>query len=922
MDATIVVCDDLTDSTGFDGSATPGLTVTTTGMAVLNNSNPALDSALLLSDDNTVTIGTDATVTVMGRNGFRIRALNDNFVNNQGTINVLGPDGRAMSIMDNTTGVLPNGAINSGTITVTGDRGFALETGANSGVANTGIINLDGDMTRGISAADRTDFAIASDVTNQGTINVSGNNAYGIKAGDGWVKGLIVGEPALSAPGVRNQAGATINVTGNNSFGIFVGDEANSSNNNSFVLNRGLIDVIGTDSIGVSVGGNDLLNRFNAQSGNPISVLSMDNSGTIMGGPNAGPLVEFRTFVSGKENVLQNSAAGRILADNANAGSVDRFVAIRGSAGDELILNLGEIQGDIELGDGDDRFVNFAGSTFTGSILGGSGDDLVILAQNSIGMETFDTSSLVDIETLEVGGGTFGWELINSGAAFTGLTEVAAQGLLRVPNSVTLGGDFSVDQTGRIEVDLDPATTLTVEGMSRLNGMLIPTHAASLLPGPTQFRVIAANGGYTGRFQNRLAIGLDLYTATYDTAGVLVQYTDEGFVAVAQGSSQRAIAQHLSDIMVVGSTSPELQNLLDEFETSTGTLANVYQAFSPEIYDAQTTVVVEGGRRVANLLFDRPRDCKTGEVATWPGIDAKLPCHSRSWSPWLAAIGGVRRRDGFGDHPRYDAQLGGLAVGVDLRPIENLDLTFAISSQRGTVDGSGYGKSTITLTDLSAYAAWNQGPLRVQGTVGWGHGFHQNRRNIRFTEEGLIPVDVRGISDQDSDRISVAGEIGYVFEVGSVKIEPIGGIDWAWVDQRPINEDETAGFGVRIGSRDDSVGSINGGLRISAIYLHSKFLVQNLLWMDGVWKPSIDIRWRQMLAGYKRDINARLQGAPDAVADFTVKGKEDPGGVEIGGGISFSPKHANRLQFDLRYEAFVASHTVSHDLIARAQIGF
>ena len=55
---------------------------------------------------------------------------------------------------------------------------------------------------------------------------------------------------------------------------------------------------------------------------------------------------------------------------------------------------------------------------------------------------------------------------------------------------------------------------------------------------------------------------------------------------------------------------------------------------------------------------------------------------------------------------------------------------------------------------------------------------------------------------------------------------------------------------------------------------------------------------------------------------LTITGKEDNGGIEIDTGFSFTPENANRLQFDLRYEAFVSSHTVEQNLVGRVQLGF
>jgi hypothetical protein len=92
--------------------------------------------------------------------------------------------------------------------------------------------------------------------------------------------------------------------------------------------------------------------------------------------------------------------------------------------------------------------------------------------------------------------------------------------------------------------------------------------------------------------------------------------------------------------------------------------------------------------------------------------------------------------------------------------------------------------------------------------------------------------------------------------------------------------------------------------------------------MDGVWQPSVEVRWRQMLHGDERSIDARLQGTPDAVGDFRIEGKEDSGGAEIGAAVSFTPSLANRLQFEFGYDAFVGPHTLEQDLYGRVTLGF
>jgi outer membrane autotransporter protein len=341
----------------------------------------------------------------------------------------------------------------------------------------------------------------------------------------------------------------------------------------------------------------------------------------------------------------------------------------------------------------------------------------------------------------------------------------------------------------------------------------------------------------------------------------------------------------------------------------------------PEAYDAQTQLIADGSRRISNLLMNRPRACDDGEVNPWQGSKEVLSCHARRWSAWLAGVGGFRNRDGFSGHTDYDSEIGGAVFGIDARPVGDLELTFALSSQGGKVDAQGYGDSDLVLVDLSAHAAWSWGPLRLQSVATWGYGSHDSSRDIRF-DESATPVNVRGEDDHDSQHVSVSGQAGFLINTGAIDIEPLVGIDYTWIDQDEISESNAGIYGAQIDERDDDILSVVAGIRLSTIYHHTKYLHPKLEWMDGVWRPTIDLRWRETLTGDDRSVTARLQGAPTSVASFTIDGKEDKGGFEIGTGVTFVPEHANRLQFDLRYDAYRASHTVEHDLVAKVRIGF
>jgi uncharacterized protein with beta-barrel porin domain len=924
------------DSTGYDGSSFDDLTVNVEPTAELDDSDPLLDAAILLEKGNTVDVRGNTIITVTEDGGHGIRGGDHNDITLKGILRVDADDARGVSIGSRTD---PNNGLGEisvdspfAIVEVSGNRSAGLEAAYDVNVSNAGTIGVDGNNSQAITVLDRTIFTFMSTVENSGAIDVSGDGSVGIRAGDGWYLNDINASDPERAPtgsGINLLSGSTLDIRGSGAYGLYLGD-------NSFATTSGSVDVSGANAIGVSLGGNDLLddpdesleivrNLLESSSISNGTVFSLIHWDSIAGGPDAGPLVELRDSSKTGENRIVIASSALLTADLTNQGTANRAIAIRGSDASDLVINFGEIQGDVLLQGGDDHFVQGSLAVFDGVLDGGTGDDELVLAASSGGAGSFDVSTLANFETLRIGGGD-GWSLTNA-AGFTGMTRVEPGGRFVVSAPTMLGGDLSIDSTATVEVDLDGiAVPLSVSGTASLDGTLIVNPDANLAPSATPYRVVLA-GTRNGVFNQIDVIGASgtkLYTPEYDALGLTLLYELLPVSSLARGRNNQAILDHLIEIDDSGGGSGDVQSFIDELGNLTVAEANsAFSAFSPEAYDAQTSLVVEGGRRVAHLLLDRPRECIPGKLDPWIDAAAPLRCHERSWSPWLAGVGGFRSRDKFAGHPRYDSSIGGLVVGIDSSPMENLDLTFAIGSQHGTVNVAAAEKSTLTLTDISGHAAYTHGPVRAQTVLSWGHGFHDDKRQMKFISDGASGVtSVRANTDHDSDRVTLAAELGYELDVGPVMVEPLLGLDWAWVWQRSFTEDDAGGFGLQVDDRSDSVGSINMGVRASTTYHHTRYISPELMWLEGIWQPEIDLRWRQMLEGTDRDVDARFEGAPGSVSDFTIEGKEDDGGFEIGLGVSFIPSQANRLQFGLRYETYIASHTLDQTLTARVLVAF
>lgn len=115
--------------------------------------------------------------------------------------------------------------------------------------------------------------------------------------------------------------------------------------------------------------------------------LDLTNSGRIDGG-------NFGVMAHADGAVIRNLKGGEILSDSVgvslsnpgtavikNAGLIEAQVAISDGLGDTTVINRGKIDGNVNLGAGDDVFNTRAGK-FLGEVNGGDGDDIYIIGKS------------------------------------------------------------------------------------------------------------------------------------------------------------------------------------------------------------------------------------------------------------------------------------------------------------------------------------------------------------------------------------------------------------------------------------------------------------------------------------------------------------------------------------------------------------
>ncbi len=929
---------------------------------VITCDNPGTGGFTAVTGENNyeVTVNDGATVD-NGGSGDAIKVENDNTIGNRGSIDVSGAGNAALSGLDgNTVTNYKAGTIvvqdsgdgmnfeetaelkNLGTITMQGADSVAMRATVdailwNAVNADTSLatITLEEARSVGMKAGNLSEPDSAAELKNEGTINIVGDDSSGMQAGDGWER------DAIGTYRLRNRRGAVIDVGGDNSRGIEAGNGNDIANLGTINVtgggtsgsigietgaagqienNRATIDVTGLNSIGVSLAGSD---------GSRDDIPgTLANSGTIRGDDDTGPLVRLGLSAGGTglENYVRNFPTGQILADTTTG---DR-IAIQGSAGADRIENAGTISGDVLLGGGDDRFVYYDGGSLSGDLDGGAGNADTFALGVSAAASTVDfdqlqiASPISNFEQLAIETGSI-WELRGTADFETTTIESGATLTWSGGGAATLTGNvvFESGSTLDVHYDASPSTSpLQVDGEATLAGRLLFTaDSASGLADGTELLVLHADGGLNQSTFDQV-VGATAFLELeprYDyNANDFKLFVRFSFATAALTSNGRATGAYLDVLNGLGVTG-ELRTLLDGLESlDTSSYRRALTQLHPEAYDAQASATLALGERFMQLMFERPGHCIAAPGERRRDPRTNTPCRERRWEPWFAPYGQLRRRDGESGHISFRNNGGGLVFGVDRRFGKRLMLSGTLGTSRSILRVGGVGKGRLSAIDLGLFAGYTRGPLQLLGAVSYGHGWHQSYRNVRIPE--LVPSGTKGTFNSHRTSLRLHGDYG--FDLRGWQVAPLVSLDYTSLVQSSLAESGGGALALLIDRRSDSIATLRTGIEVSTGYHKTAYWRDLLEIADGVWHPALSVRWRQVLAGSDREITARYAGAPAAAGSFTVDARAPDRGFEIGAGLDFVPKAANRVTLGVRYDTFLWQGITSHELRGDLRFSF
>ncbi len=918
-DGTIVLVADQTTGVALGFPPPPGSSATPPSRGDARN-----DGAIVVQGANATAIAANP-----GTSGDPSTAVNGP----TGTISLDGDDAIGMSVGGNVTGS------NQGSITGSGANVVGVRGRQGATVDQSGTITLSGDGSRGVGAA-RDALSV-----NRGTITMSGANASGLAG--------AVGDLSQAArPTIENAATGLVVVTGTGSDAMSVGRQGEGRNfgaldaqgagaagmiadTDSILINGGTITVSGTDAIGVDTDNYDpgsfgqqgpdfynFRNSADASTGTAGSIVSTN--------ADSGALVDLRNSLATGRNRVRNDAGATIRADLSNVASAGRGIAIQGSAGVDEVVNAGTIEGLIDLGDGDDTYTALPGSVVAAvpgfvPLDGGDGTDEIRLGAESSELGQFAPDLSTGFEALRIEGL---WSLTAPvPAALPVFVEPGGALRLSAATHVTSDLSFTAPTGGQapgvLQAVVDGATStlpelLRVDGTATLTDGVLEVFVDNHFSGTANVTVLRASTDMVGRFA-AVSLpddpGLSLGDVVYDDAANTTSFTVS---ALPFTPNQAATSAYLDRLQASGPPA-DLQAVLDgidalEFSSYRAALAQL----NPEAYDAHTATTLELANRYSQLMLERPRYCVVDRDARRSDPRTRLPCRERRFEPWVALYGQLGHRTGRSDHISYDDEGAGLVAGLDHRVSDTLLLAGSVGGAYDALSVEGVGKGRIKTLDLGLYAGYTRGRTRVQGVATYGYGWHTRFRQLRLPGFSRTAEAAWG-----SHRLGTRVQGEYAVGLRGFDLVPMASVDYSLMRQDAFAETGARPVSLLVEERTDHVVTLRAGFELTRPLHKSGYWTDLLEHGDGVWRPTVSVRWRQVVSGYDRPLTARFVGDPaDAAGTFTVDGDAPEMGFEIGGGLDWTPRRADRLTFGVRYDVFVWEDVTSHDLSARVRLGF
>lgn len=899
----------ITNSGQILADATNGIGISVSGAATVFTGNITNNSTGLISADAsaiaigngtfTGTITNNGSISSDDQDGIHIAntvAFVGNVVNNGviafGTTTGVGDDGVEIDTVT-FTGSVTNSS--TGTILASGD-GMEIDfTTFTGNVTNAGVIGstatavgegIDIDGTTMTGSVSNSGTIISNDdtldidvVTLTGNITNSGYMSAG-STGDG----INVGGTAATLTG---------SVTNTNSGTILAGDQGieigSGQTITGDVTNAGTIIA---DDTGILVDG--VIQGSLVNTGKIDPVIGMDINGTVVGGIfTSGDIIATQTGIdvsgaTGLHTITQS--AGLIQGRTADNLTITNALNLSNAFADTFNANGGTLDGNVVVNATDDFIMNPSG-TFTWrrgattgtldqfdmngggtAILGGAsrgdatGEGVTVNAATMTfggeGRIYLDDDTTINAGTFSQTDGTLEFfvtsdttqhNYITSGAALT-LTNI--RGAVYIdPNTMALGGGQTlyqyndvIDGTGARVGALPNGGTLTTSSIF-FTGTFVGTNDTDDLDielNRLAFDAALAAAGAT-ETQNQQAV-----------AAALEEIYDNGFISPEMEGV-------FIDLFTAGLTPAQIQFILNELSGSeiaqaeqvSLSVANIFNNLVEERLDSGLLSL--GGTRMSALAQQRYADAGTTATDGSHGMTRG----GSGMSVWARGFGQWVNVDTDPEADGYDQDSNGLIGGIDYAPNANAMVGGAVAYTDTDVDFDEPGDTAdVESWQVGLYGSYGFGKFYVDGTASYGWHDVTGQRTISLPSNTYVAS-----SAYDASAWSVQGELGAIWRLGRVNMQPSVALGYTGADRDGFSEtvSPTApGLGLVVGGSDSDSLATTLALRASGEWMMGKTQVV----------PDIKLGWRHEFEDGRQDFTANFFEDLTSAASMTIVSSE------------------------------------------------
>ncbi|MDO8800729.1 autotransporter outer membrane beta-barrel domain-containing protein [Phenylobacterium sp.] len=692
------------------------------------------------------------------------------------------------------------------------------------------------------------------EVSVKGAIATSGKAAYGVLAqsvgGGGGLGGGVV--PATLVFGVdplglvKIDTGVPYSVA---SLGMGGGGGKGGNGGAIKVTTTGAITTTGEGAHGVyaqSIGGGGGIGGTGANSFPAAIALSGSNGDKgVAGAITIAHAGDIKAFGDGAHGILAQSVGGA----GSNGRGADINITVNGAIAGGANGGAG-----IFMAGGGDNHLTIGGGSVTAksylAILGSDGDDAVDNSGRVIGnvglgggANSFTNRAAGVVESAQVialNGGIF---------ANAGLVSPSGAGVLA---TTALLGNFTQGATGALKIDAryhaGAADRIDVSGAAALAGHVIlePYHVLDLIPGKYVTALSAASLTHTGISANTsdtLVIDYGLRA----TATELQVGTDKvDFVLAGLSPNQVAITRHIQASWAAGGT-PAQEPLLDDLAYQKNRAAYVARVDTLDPGAGPTQGVAP---LMSSLTF-------VGGLMSCPGGEGATDVLHEGACYWAKAGGGSSRRSAGATEPGYQQHAMRLQAGGQFalsQPGWFGGLSLGLEDSQ--FDSGAPAHSRARRIQAGAVIKREMGPLLLAAAGSYQYSRADLSRAVNF------PIDqVSAGSHPVTNLASLRLRAAYTAQGQSFYVRPSLEGEAYHLGLKGYRESGAPGLNLIVRDGDQSFTSGTANLEIGGTHVTAKGLVLRPYANVGITRFS-ESSW---------DVTARLESAPAAAPDFTVK---------------------------------------------------